>query len=288
MCLVSLAVKNIAKTKILVGTNKDKNQQITIYSNVIDNNSNNNAMILPVPYPETIKFINLSNYKDIFSDCQSVFMSPRSRGEFLSASFNYDGMSKGKLEVLSIGSYKVSLAKSLQDLRNVDETVFELSAGCEEVLSKTYTENYWGFIICKLAKGNEEYHPLAYSHKILNNKVFIPTKHYHQHQHQQEFKDFRYNEMNIDNSPMFNLNLSYMNNVADKIADDWDHDIYLYNVGQTSGHLNGVRNTNIERWNGKNNLNLDKINFDFSDLVRFDKLTIHGNNPNIDLQIPVK
>jgi hypothetical protein len=266
-------------------TNADKTQQITVYSNTVDNNSNNNAMILPVPYPESIKFINLSNYKNIFSDCQSVFIKPQLLSWSKNATLSYSVDKSAKLEVFNVGSYKVSLAKNLSDLKRVDESVFELSSGCEEVLSKTYRENYWGFIICKLSKGQEEYHPFAYSHNILNNKVFIPTKHYHQHQN--NFSMAKYDSFNIDSSPMFNYNVAYNNTVADKIADDWDHDIYLYNVGPSNGNLNGVQNTNNEKWTGENNLRLEKINFNLSNLNRFEKLSINGRQPNIDLEIPV-
>lgn len=284
MCLISLPIKNLAKTKIFVGTNKNKTEQITVYSNVVDNISNNNAMILPVPYPETIKFINLSNYKNIFSDCASmVYSNARSfKGNYLSASFtNSDSRT---LEVFNVGSYKVSLAKSFHELKNVDTTVFELSPNCEELLKKTYVENYWGFIICKLSKGKEEYHPFAYSHKIVNNKVFIPTKHYHQHD---IMSVKNYNVDNIDSSPMFNLNQNFNNVVNDKIADDWDHDIYLYNVGSSKGNLNGLSNTNTEIWTGTNELELEKINFDLSNLNRFEKLSIYGRQLNVDIQIPV-
>ena len=42
-------------------------------SNEVINNCKNNVMILPVPYPDTIEFIDLSNYTNIFEDCQKSF-----------------------------------------------------------------------------------------------------------------------------------------------------------------------------------------------------------------------
>ena len=288
MCIVSLDVASIAKTKILVGISKDKKRQLTVYSNQIENHSNNNAMILPVPFPETVQFVNLSNYKNLFEDCQSCFYNAsrgfNTRSATLSANFDLS-----KLEVFHIGSYKVSLAMNLSDLKRVDESVFVLSDGCEETLNKNYKENYWGFIICKLAKGKEDYHPFGYSHDILNNQVFIPTKHYHQKSNYNVINKNNYNSDTINSSPMFQmftLNRSFNSNREDLIADDWSHEIYLYNVPNPRNNLNGVSTTGFERWNGKNEVDLNKILFDLGDLKFFDKLKIIGAHPNVDLVVP--
>lgn len=288
MCIVSLDVASIAKTKILVGISKDKKRQLTVYSNQIENHSNNNAMILPVPFPETVQLVNLSNYKNLFEDCQSCFYNTargfNTRSATLSANFD-----SSKLEVFHIGSYKVSLAMNLSDLKRVDESVFVLSEGCEQTLTKNYKENFWGFIICKLAKGKEDYHPFGYSHDILGNNVFIPTKHYHQKSNYRVMKKNNYNADTIDSSPMFQmhtLNTIFNFNREDVIADDWSHEIYLYNVPNPRNNLNGVSTTGFERWNGKNGVDLNKILFDLGDLKFFDKLKIIGAHPNIDLVVP--
>jgi hypothetical protein len=287
MCCISLEVEAVSDTKILVGLSKDKKRQITIYSNKVDTPVSNNAMILAIPHPESVEFINLNNYKNIFDDCESCFfnetMLQGSRGA-LSYLNESDSFNK-KLEVFNVGSYKVSLAMNLDDLKRVDASVFELSKGCNELLEKTYREKYWGFIICKLNAGKEEYHPFAYSHNLLGKQVFIPTKHFHL-EHKQNIK--HYTAQNINDSPMFSgLNRSYDIMREDKIADDWSHDIYLYNISNAKYNLDGVRSVNNKKWDGKNPLQLDKINFDLGHLQVFDKLKIVGRHPNIDLVISV-
>ena len=63
MCLISTEIQQVSKTKILVAPNSDNTRQLVVYSNYVNNVSNSNAMVLPVPLPHTIKFIDLSKYK---------------------------------------------------------------------------------------------------------------------------------------------------------------------------------------------------------------------------------
>jgi hypothetical protein len=49
----------------------------------------------------------------------------------------------------------------------------------KNTLSMFYYQPYWGFIICKLSTGPELYHPFGYSHQIIDNKIYIPTRHFH-------------------------------------------------------------------------------------------------------------
>ncbi len=219
MCIISEPVESVAKTKILVAPDATGTRQLTVYSNAVDNNSPNNAMLLPVPNPQTVQFHDLSKYKNIFSDCDNSFYKPVSRS--LGLSFNsadsYSAKS-AKLEVFDVGSYKVSLAMGVKDLKRVDESVFSLSDGCYEMMVQEYSDPVFGFVICKLNTGREEYHPMGYSHEIYQGKMFIPTKHYHAHglpginrlggnsgiqTRQSDLSSFKYDATNIDNSPMF-------------------------------------------------------------------------------------
>lgn len=244
-------------------------------------------MILPVTNPESVKFIDLSNYKNIFDDCASCFRNPIQLNSYFSHSFNSSDDCP-KLKVFNNGSYKVSLAMNLDDLQRVDNNVFVLSKGCHKILEK-YKEKYWGFIICQLAKGNEYYHPFGYSHNIINNKVFIPTKHYHQKKNNILIDNF-VTPSNINLSPMFQNNIFPLyttnNNHDDSHDDDWSHDIYLYNIPNPRRNMDGVSSIDEEQWTNQNKINLGKISFDFGNLTYFDKLHIVGDHPNVDLIVP--
>ena len=66
MCIISLPIQQVDTTKIFVAV--EESTQLIVYSNTIENYTNNNAMILPVPNPSSLKFINLTEYPEIFDD----------------------------------------------------------------------------------------------------------------------------------------------------------------------------------------------------------------------------
>lgn len=259
MCIINNKVESVSNTKILVATNKSCTRQLTVYGNTVDNKIDDNAMILPVPNPDTIIFHDLSEYKDIFNDCRKSFVA-------LFKSRSKKSSNSTTLEVIDVGSYKVSIAKSLDDLKFVDTDVFnfKLNEECEKLLETEYSNPLYGFIICKLATSLEEYHPLGYSHDLMSeNKLFIPTKHFH--------GDDTNNNDNLGN------------------ANDWSHEIYLYNATMYNNYDEMVKNTNTKSlvWSGIDNIKKDKINFDFADLQHFERHVIIGSHRNIDLTATV-
>jgi hypothetical protein len=225
MCLISTEVNQVSNTKIFIAPNTDKSRQITIYSNNIDNISNGNAMILPVPQPETLRFHNLSEYKNFFDDCKNCFYN--ATNSLKSYSLNMIDKAEG-LAVFKIGAYYVSVAKNIQQLEMVNNKVFKLSDGLKKILNTYYYQPYWGFIICRLSPGNNNYHPFAYSHQIIQNKIYIPTRHYHELPDLNDVNNVnnwslglrlgldgsnpigtqKWDENNIDKSPMFLQSLS--------------------------------------------------------------------------------
>lgn len=278
MCIISNPVESVSQTKIFVGPNKNLERQITVYSNQVNNVSESNAMILPVPHPSTVQFIDLSNYKHLFTDLDEVFYKTEST--LRSTNSLYFSTDSDKLQVFNVGSYKVSLALGLNDLTRVDKSVFSLSSGCYDLLKSSYDSTF-GFIICKLAKGLENYHPFAYSHQMIKpGQLFIPTKHYHDHK-----KGFVYDPNNIDDSPMFSY-FKLPKTASNQVADDWSHDIYLYNcTSQEIKRMSMLKSSNNYLWTGKNPFveSMNKINFDFDDLTQLEKYKIQGTHENIDL-----
>jgi hypothetical protein len=295
--MISKEIKNVSGTKLFCGVNRENTRQITIYANTVDNISKNNAMVLPVPFPNSVIFHNLENYKDFFSECERCFYNVNNSLEY-SITNNIADSNKNTLDVYNVGSYKVSLACSLQDLQHVDTSVFELSNGLKKILNKHYSNPIFGFIICKLVDGNEKYHPFAYSHNIANEKIFIPTRHFHDENNNPYFYDYemftskKYTSTNINNSPMFN-SWKLTKNLTDskndfELADDWEHDIYLYNVDINSNLEVKKMNTCHEKWNNKVNKNLNKLDFALDTNCKiFNKLQINGSNPNVDLVLAI-
>lgn len=258
MCIIANEVKHISNTQILIGINRDKNIQYTIYSNNVENEVPN-AMILPVPYPQSVKFHDLSLYENLFRDCEYSF--PRPQKLTLSPDTKSATKSATKiLEVISVGSYKVSLAMTLSDIKLVDKTIFVLDDECEKVL-QNYPDNF-GFVICVLDIGKESYHPFGYSHQIMEEgKIFIPTKHFHKHSYK---------------NGIFGKAIGVYN---DYMANDWDHDIYLCNCALDTG-------IGKYTWNGFNHLSKIKLmwaNIHFDKMNWFEKIHINGTYKNVDL-----
>jgi hypothetical protein len=298
MCRISTRIKKVSKTNLFIAPNADKTRQITIYSNLVHNASTNNAMVLPVPLPHTIQFIDLSAYKDLFKNCAKCFEPKVMRSEDSFGMKRCKGKSTKKLEVFNVGSYTISLATNLAELTDdVDESVFKLSDGLKADLTELYAaEPNWGFIICKLNTGLNDYHPFAYSHDIYDKTVFIPTQHYHEMDTDDDFSINGSSSVAIDNT-----NLSYSQFLRNKtaglnvvkqqpkknnntVADDWSHAIYLLNLYPTATmqRMNSCR----EIWNQKM-VDFTKIpNFEFGPVQNFEKISIHGTHDNIDLTIP--
>jgi hypothetical protein len=155
MCIFIGDIKDVSETKLFVSASAGGSRQLVVYTNGVDNESSGNAMILPVPHPETVKFIDMQHYKNFFDDCEKPFI----------------GHHSSCMDVINFGSYQVSLARSLDALKQV----LDLKPECHQLLSAAYSEPYWGFIICRISTGHKRYHPFAYEHKILGSNIFIPT-----------------------------------------------------------------------------------------------------------------
>jgi hypothetical protein len=320
--MISTEVNNVSDTKIFCAPNANGSRQITIYSNKVDNISKGNAMVLPVPNPESLQFHDLSRYQQFFDDCKSCFTT-----ENRSYSLNYNSIDSAEnLSVFKVGSYLVSVAKNLQQVEMADKKIFILSPELKEVLSMYYYQPFWGFIICRLEHGTQDYHPFAYSHNIIGGKIYVPTRHYHKtiDWTQPNYWDLglrigfdamnpisskKWNESNIDKSPMFTQGFS--NNTtpetfgwfgngkksgkinkdfeqenkskSNEIADDWSHEIYLYNINPYTNKFMRKMNSSEYTWDNSSIPNITKINFPFGKCSNFEKIIINGTHPNIDL-----
>lgn len=87
-------------------------------------------------------------------------------------------------------------------------------------------------------KGNKTYHPFGYSHNIIDNKIYIPTRHYHQ-----EVKWINnYNEVGLPIEHKYDF-LNFF---------DWDDQ-------KNSNSNHNVKNNYISQISSKSN-NLKKLN----------------------------
>jgi len=187
MCIFNFPIDKVSGTRILVYLGKD-GRQYSFYENaVVSSGGSTNAMILPAPFDHTkqgneIGLIDLSNEKfsEFFKSLNDCFPTKvnSSRGMHFDDD-DGDSLLSSKLEVHAVGSYNVSIARNLGDLRRIDESVFKVAPNVDEILSAHYPSGF-GFIICCFdpSRGIEG-HPIGYVHEPMGSSLFVPTLHEH-------------------------------------------------------------------------------------------------------------
>lgn len=178
MCIFAEPVRHVAKTRIAVLTDGEEgNLRFTAYQMAVDLLGRGNAMILPVPCDKGIGLVDMSGCKDFFKILDRLWPEPVTRG--MTKGISNDGfLGMRHLEVHKVGSYEVSVAGEVDDIRRVDPSVFNLSLDTEAILRANYPQGF-SFVVAKLTQGGE-IHPLGYTYDAANpGEVFVPTRHGH-------------------------------------------------------------------------------------------------------------
>lgn len=219
MCIILGTVDSVTQTKLFVLPNKDKTRQMTFYSNAVST-PHENMMILPVPSNGGSVDLHTVDYKNMMKDLKLSVTSiyEERKPHYASRSFSLSAsISRETLEIISHGSYLVSIAPTIEDLLLLDMRVFHLTPELFEFFAQHYSREF-SYVCCILKKGMEAYEPLCYSHPLHSSgKLFVPTLHYHVHGGKAQ-----------------------TNNA------DWDHTIYSVgtsekaNRGYTSNYYNSV------------------------------------------------
>ena len=183
MCILSATVETVAATKLFTSVLQNGQRQFVVYSNTVDTTVENNTMILPVPNPDTVQFVNLSTYKHFFEDVQSSFKKKydeHTHSSMLYASRSAAAPFDRPLPVYAVGSYSVSIVPSVSDFYRLNRSEFSIDRDLPLLLAQKYDDPTFGFLVCKLRKGNHSYHPFAYTHAIHKERLlFLPTYHIH-------------------------------------------------------------------------------------------------------------
>ena len=227
MCIFSGAHPDVSKTRILVAWVANR-VQLVVYQNDVklnsgkDNAALGTAMILPIP-GGNVRMVDLSAYPTLFDDLKIDFPDPV-----------YKGMTRGSktielsapLAIQRVGSYDVSLAPSLNALKNLDWTHFAMDADVMRLLEHDYGRGF-SFCVARLrpdARGNP--HAIAYVHDNIDDRLFVPTRH------------AGHNKQTQGVRPAKRAKTA----VADSV--EWDHHIYAY-VGSTIAPGMGIGNGGV-------------------------------------------
>lgn len=194
MCIFSGDVENVKNTKIFVAPCSRRTTQLTVYSNQVSL-KNEGFMVLPFP-GKFVKFVDLTERKELFKDLEEYF--PKSRSKSLSYSY------EPKLE--KVGSYQ---AVAMSDFKELSMTSQKLNINLDPEVVSFLEKHYsfgFGFVVFRLMK-EMEYHPFGYVHTTDTGKMFVPTMHYHSRTDQDK----------------------------KQVTADWDHKIYLLNRQLNTG-----------------------------------------------------
>jgi len=237
MCIVAREVK-LSNTSIFTCVSAfegDNNspapaRQLVMYQNkatFTNKDVNENIMCLPIPLKdgldpkENIVLYDFSakegsrfkqHYKDFFTNINTPFkVDSKFKSKASSSMLSSSSSSRGVLEVITVGGYQCSLARTHDDVMRLDPKVFGEPVGMKEVLERNYPQDF-AFLLClfKRDAAAKEFHPIVYSHPISQDgNFFIPTRHYHGKGKPNE--DF---------------------------VDDWDHNIYIF--GANNAQIEGI------------------------------------------------
>jgi hypothetical protein len=259
MCIIVDKIHGIAKTQIFVSPSlSGSGRQLTVYANAVST-MGRNLMLLPVPYPETIRFEEFAeDYTEFFKDLKYSLFDQAAFERSLTRS-SAPAVGTGEtLPIMIHGSYSVSIARTIDDLYRLDSAYFDFSPTEDllHLLEKHYSDKF-GYICCKLRVGGGfvDYEPLAYSHTRLTvDSLFVPTLHYHP-----------------DGA------------AARGLPPLWDHRIYSVATDPRVAHRSGEvpRNINAVHW--------DKIPLEYraTPLEKIRLWECKGYYPNKDLLFPV-
>jgi len=125
------------------------------------------------------------------------------------------------LEVISHGSYLVSIAPQLEDLLRLNTSIFELTPELYHFFGNHYNREF-SFLCCVLKEGSKGYEPLCYSHPLHSSgKLFVPTLHYHVHGSKVETEQADWDHTIYSVNSEEKANRGYTSNYYNTV--DWSH-----------------------------------------------------------------
>jgi hypothetical protein len=177
MCLFSGPVNKVSSTSIFA-RDAGAQRQVLAYEMTVAMDEAV-AMVLPLPVPsgageDALRFIDLSNCRDLFDQLRAAFPDPLVRSAAFSLGANEHA---AQLVVHEVGDYEASFVPTLADFSRLDPR-FRMADGVWSRLPQ-YTD--YGFAVFKLAKRAEwkPAHPIAFEFPRRDDRLFFPTVHVH-------------------------------------------------------------------------------------------------------------
>lgn len=246
----------ISKSSIFVASNSANSRQMIIFSQL----DANETKIIPVPNPHSVQFHNMTKMPDFFENVSDSFLVQWSKNKH---KLKKQKKWKHQVHAFNIGGYNVSVISRLSDLFQIKK---DLDKNTENVLNECYQGSNWGFIVFQpMNPMPQEYNCFAYSHDIVNNQFFIPTK----------LLLGGKEKRNYFQKILDSLTLNHNNK-------EWSLDIYLFNCGE-SNLLSEFSSDWKYLFTDRIHFDRNAIDFDLSQCNSFYKYTIQGMYPDMDI-----
>lgn len=180
MCCFAQPVVHVEKTKIfarLTGTGTQHLVYEMKYESRVPN-----AMILPIPTApnpteDSVRFKDLSGYKEFFKDLKRAFPVPRPPKSILSRTLDSAmPMPQANLLVQEVGEFVASVVPTLKDFGRLDAQ-FVIPP---ETWQKIPLYEDYSFVVFQLKSLSGRPHPMAFEFDTrLPEEIFFPTVHIH-------------------------------------------------------------------------------------------------------------
>lgn len=255
---------NINSVNIFTSPSENNERQFISISFTASNYFNNNFIILPIPNSETLKIYDNSNYNNFFGDCEKMIQLNKNLE-------SYGEMEIGKEYVNSI--YDINLVNSIEELIEKKNEIPEILV---DYLEDNYSDK--GFLIIELEYGKHHYKPLMYSHKISNNKFYLPISTFYQSE-KNYMNNITFLPPSINYFSLFPTDISMENSL-------FDYKIFIANIDKLIGKSKKFTDSFFGKWTQQNHLKYDKINLSLEDFVNFKQLLIKSKSSsnNIDIR----
>jgi hypothetical protein len=176
MCIFSQPIISVNDTQIFARVSSRGTQYLAYQMNY--ESLGENAMILPLPIrqparEDSLRFIDLQNYTDLFADLARGF--PYSRPSFSIGCSGHPPAPTAALNVFEVGNYIASFVPTFTDFARLDNR-FRLP---EQTWSRLPRYKDFGFAVFQLAAGSLRPHPMAFEFETAPNSIFFPTLHIH-------------------------------------------------------------------------------------------------------------
>lgn len=173
MGIFTVPTISVRKTRIYVSPSLSHPlEQLTVYKNEVNTLAEGGFMILPVPYPRTLRFyVPRQPYPPHHSPYLNFLDKVERAFDVLDRRHTFPRPRDPQI----IGSYHTEVIDTIDELRALNESEHFLHERTMDQLADIYKEPYWGFILCSLMTGSYVYEPLCYSHRMLHDELFIPA-----------------------------------------------------------------------------------------------------------------